>query len=234
MLMLGATLFAVIIYVPLFMQGVLGYSATRSGAVLIPLNFAWIAASTFAGRTASRTGHYRIFPVAGTPIALVGVWLISRLQPSSSALDIVIATAVVGVGMGLTIQTLVVALQNAVERSELGVATAANQFFRSVGGAIAVGAFGTLLVTRLRVGLDQRAIHGVSPEQLLESPGAASHFSPRIVDGVHAALSAALHWVFLGVLPLLAIAVAAVLLLRDIPLRTSSHVDVSAEPSAGA
>ena len=229
MLMLGATLFAVIIYVPLYLQGVLGYSATRSGAILIPLNFTWIAASTLAGRLVTRTGRYRIYPTVGTPIALVGIWLVSRLGPSSSGLDLILDTSVIGIGMGLTVQTLVVALQNAVERSELGVATAANQFFRSIGGALAVAAFGTLLVSRLRTELARRAVHHVAPQQLLQSPGAARRFPAHTVAEVHDALSAALHTVFVGVLPLVAIAIAAVLLLRDLPLRTSSHVEAPTE-----
>jgi EmrB/QacA subfamily drug resistance transporter len=224
MLMLGATLFVVIIYIPLFMQGVLGYSATRSGAILIPLNFTWIAASMFSGHLVARTGRYRIFPIVGTPIALLGVWLVSRFDPTTGGIEVVLSSCVIGLGMGLTAQTLVVALQNAVDRGELGVATATNQFFRSIGGALAVAAFGTLLVSRLRTELEARTIRGVSPQQLLQSPGAARHFPAHVVAEVQAALSVALHAVFVGTLPLLAIAIGAVLLLPELPLRTSSHV----------
>jgi EmrB/QacA subfamily drug resistance transporter len=229
MLVLGATLFAVIIYVPLYAQGVLGYSATRSGVLLIPLNFAWIAASMLAGRLVSRTGRYRVFPIVGTPIAFVGIWLVSRLQPSSSGLELALVTSVVGIGMGLTVQTLVVALQNSVARSELGVATAANQFFRSIGGALSVAAFGTLLVSRLRIELARRAVRHLDPQQLLQSPGAARHFPPHLVAEVRDALSASLHWVFVGTLPLVAIAIVATLFLREVPLRTSSHLESPTE-----
>jgi EmrB/QacA subfamily drug resistance transporter len=229
MLVIGATLFAVIIYVPLYAQGVLGDSATRSGVLLIPLNFLWIASSTFAGRMVTRTGRYRIFPLTGTPIVVVGIWLISRLNPSSSGLDLAVFTAVVGLGMGLTVQTYVVALQNSVERSELGAATAANQFFRSIGGALAVAAFGTLLVSRLTIELAKRSVAGVNPQRLLQSPTASRQYSPAVVANVHAALSAALHWVFLGTLPLAALAVATSVLLRDVPLRETSHVEAPTE-----
>jgi EmrB/QacA subfamily drug resistance transporter len=228
MLMLGATLFAVIIYIPLFTQGVLGYSATRSGLILIPLNFTWIGAAMLAGRVVSRTGRYRIFPVIGTPTAFVGVWLVSRLQPSSSGAALTLAACVVGLGMGLTAQTLVVALQNAVDRRDLGVATAANQFFRSIGGALAVAAFGTLLVTRLESELAQRDVHGVAPQQLLQSPDASRRVPPQTVNAIHEALAASLHTVFVGVLPLLAVTIIATFLLPELPLRTSSVVDVPA------
>jgi EmrB/QacA subfamily drug resistance transporter len=229
---LGATLFAVIIYLPLFAQGVLGDSATRSGVLLVPLNFAWITASTLSGRFIARTGRYRLFPLAGTPLAFVGVLLMSRLTASSTGADVVAATIVLGFGMGLTVQTYVVALQNAVERSDLGVATAANQFCRSIGGALAVAAFGTLLVSRLGTELGRRAVAHVSPQQLLESPEAARRLPPAVVAGVHEALSNSLQWVFVGTLPLLAAAIGAALLLRETPLRTESHVALPGEIAA--
>jgi EmrB/QacA subfamily drug resistance transporter len=234
MLMLGAALFTVIIYVPLFAQGVLGDSATRSGVILIPLNFAWIAASTLSGRLVSRTGHYKVYPVVGTPIAFVGVWLISRLDPASSGLDVALATSVFGVGMGLTIQTLVVALQNSVDHSDLGAATAANQFFRSIGGALAVAAFGTVLVSRLRTELAARDVRHLNPERLLQSPGTARRFPPHVVAEVRDALSMALHAVFVGTLPLIAVAIVAVVLLREVPLRTSAHVEAPSEAEVSA
>jgi EmrB/QacA subfamily drug resistance transporter len=218
--LLGASLFAVIIYLPLYAQGVLGDSATRSGVLLVPLNFAWIAASTASGRFITRTGSYRLFPIAGTPLALAGVFLLTRLRPDSSGLAIVVATVVMGTGMGLTVQTYVVALQNAVERAELGVATAANQFSRSIGGALAVAAFGTLLVSRLGTELAHRSVQHVNPQELLRSPDAARQLPAPVVAGVRAALSGSLEWVFLGTLPLLALAVAVSFLLRETPLRT--------------
>jgi hypothetical protein len=229
---LGAALFAVIIYLPLYAQGVLGDSATRSGVLLIPLNFAWIASSTLSGRYIAHTGRYRIFPIVGTPLALLGVYLISRLDASSRGLDVVVATIVMGLGMGLTMQTFVVALQNAVARGDLGAATAANQFCRSIGGALAVASFGTLLLSRLRVELARRAVRHVSPQQLLQSPTAARRLPSTVVADVHGALATALQWVFVGTLPLLFVAVVAALLLRETPLRTDTAVDLPGEVAA--
>lgn len=188
--------------------------------LLVPLNFAWITTSTLSGRFISRTGRYRLFPVVGTPLAFVGVFLLSRLRPSSGGLDIVVATIVMGAGMGLTVQTYVVALQNTVERAELGVATAANQFCRSIGGALAVAAFGTLLVSRLGTELAHRSVRHVNPQELLRSPDAAHRLPASVVAGVRAALSGSLEWVFLGTLPLLAGAIVVSLLLHEMPLRT--------------
>ncbi|HEY3961204.1 MAG TPA: MFS transporter, partial [Gaiellaceae bacterium] len=228
---LGAALFSVIIYLPLFAQGVLGDSATRSGVLLIPLNFAWITASALSGRYVTRTGRYRIFPVIGSPLALVGVYLLSRLNTSSGASAIIVASVFLGCGMGLTVQTYVIALQNSVARSDLGVATAANQFFRSIGGALAVAAYGTLLISRLGTELARRSVEGISPQELLRAPGTARHLPPTVVHGVHAALSTALERVFVWTLPLLAAAVAMSLLLRETPLRTSAQPEMPAEVS---
>jgi len=138
-------------------------------------------------------------------------------------------TVVFGVGMGLTIQTYVVALQNAIPRPELGVATATNQFCRQIGGALAVAAFGTLLATRLGTELARRSVHGVSPQTLLRSPEAATRLSPSVVHDVHAALAGALQWVFLATLPLAVAAVVVSLLLREHPLRMDSHVEMPIE-----
>jgi EmrB/QacA subfamily drug resistance transporter len=234
MLLLGAALFVVIIYVPIFAQGVLGASATWSGVLLIPLNFMWISASTISGRLIAQTGRYKVFPVVGTPLVLVGVWLVSRLDAGSSDLALVLSTAVVGLGMGLTVQTYIVALQNAVDRSDLGAATAINQFFRSIGGALAVAVFGTVLVTRLATELAQRGVSGLSPEQLLDVPDAVASVGPAVVEGVRVSLANALEWVFLGTLPLVALAVVASLLLREVPLRTESHVEMPTELDATA
>jgi EmrB/QacA subfamily drug resistance transporter len=230
-LALGAVLFLVIIYVPLFAQGVLGDSATRSGVLLIPLNLAWVAAATIAGRLITTTGRYRLFPVVGTPLVLVGLWLVSRLDTGSSGLELVLVTMVVGVGMGLTVQTYVVALQNTVSRSDLGVATATNQFCRSIGGALAVAAFGTVLVSRLGTELAQRGVSHIDPSAVLRGD---SQLASGSVDAVRAALAHALHWVFLGGLPLVVVAIVTALLLREETLRTESHVEAPTELDATA
>ena len=224
-LFLGASIFTVITYVPLFVQGVLGYSATHSGILLFSLSLAWIVTGILSGRSISRTGRYRHFPMIGTPTAFVGVLLISRLDQTSTSLEVSLATAVFGVGLGLTIQPYIVALQNAVERADLGVATAAHQFFRSIGSALAVAAFGTVLASRLGIELARRSIRQLNLQQLLHAPGAAHQFAPTVVVGVHAALAHALEWVFIGTLPLVAVAAATSLLLPAIPLRTKSYAE---------
>ena len=138
------------------MQGVLGASATSSGVVLIPLSLGWVLASFVSGQLISRTGRYRVVPAdrrRARARRLPCCWRCSTRTPrgSSVTLDLV----VVGVGMGTMFQTFVIATQNRVDVRDLGVATAAIQFFRSMGGSLAVAGLGALL-TRA-AGIDEPA-----------------------------------------------------------------------------
>lgn len=223
----GAVLFGTLIYIPVYAQGVLGSSATNAGLLLLPLNFAWMSVNVIVGRLILRTGRYRRYPIIGGVITILGVYLLTRLGASSDRLDVLVAGGFVGLGMGLTVQTNITAVQNSVERPLLGVATATNQLFRSIGGTLGVAAFGTLLASRLESELQKQlgsAATSVDPEQLLRSPGASRHFSPSVVDHVHAALAQSLHVAFVAALPLAALMLVGALLLKELPLRTTSNV----------
>jgi MFS family permease len=147
-LLIGAVLFGVTIYVPVYTQGVLHSSATSSGVILIPLSLGWVVASVVSGQLIARTGRYRVFPLIGSVFVLAGTLLLTQLGADSSRAGVSADLVVIGIGMGTMFQTFVIATQNRVERSELGVATAAIQFFRSLGGSVAVAALGALLVAR--------------------------------------------------------------------------------------
>jgi EmrB/QacA subfamily drug resistance transporter len=157
---IGAVLFGVTIYVPVFVQRVLGGSATVSGVVLIPLSLGWVVASIASGQAIARTGRYRAFPVLGSTFVLAGTWLLSRLDASSSRVAVSVALVVIGIGMGTMFQTYVIATQNRVAVTQIGIATATLHLFRSLGGSIAVAGLGTLLASRAASGLDH-ALHDV-------------------------------------------------------------------------
>ena len=159
-LLIGGVLFGITIYVPVFVQRVLGASATSSGVVLIPLSFGWVLASMTSGQIIARTGRYKVFPVIGSVLVLAGCVLLALLGEDSSRIVVTLDLTVVGLGMGTMFQTFVIATQNRVPVSELGVATAAVQFFRSMGGSLAVAGLGALLTARLADGLDH-ATHAV-------------------------------------------------------------------------
>src|SRR4051794_24628915 len=159
-LLIGGVLFGITIYVPVYVQRVLGSSATSSGVVLIPLSFGWVLASMTSGQLISRTGRYRAYPLIGSVLVLTGCILLALLDENSSRLAVTFALTIVGIGMGTMFQTFVIATQNRVDFADLGVATAAIQFFRSMGGSLAVAGLGALLIARLDGGLAS-ATHAV-------------------------------------------------------------------------
>lgn len=146
---LGAAMFGAIMFVPLFVQRVLGESATSSGAVLTPLMLGWIAASVGAGQFVSRTGRYRPVLLAGPPLVAAGFYLLTRLDVGASTGAVTRDVVVVGLGLGLVIQTFVVVVQNSVPRRMIGVATASTQFFRTIGGTVGVTVMGAIVTARV-------------------------------------------------------------------------------------
>jgi Major Facilitator Superfamily len=220
---IGAIVFASTIYIPLYAQGALGTSATRSGLLLIPMNFAWIAMSVLIGHRIARHGHYRRYPIRGALITILGVFLLGQAASVGGAiLPIAGAGLVIGLGMGMTVQTSVTAAQNVVDRSLLGVATANIQLWRSIGGTLSVALYGAVLNYGLHTWF---AAHGmgtsrVSPAELLRAPGDTTRLSPRVISDVHRAFAASLHTVLVGMLPFALVIFVGTLLIQELPLRT--------------
>jgi predicted MFS family arabinose efflux permease len=136
--------FAVIVFMPVFLQTTVGVSATASGALLLALLIGATVSTTVSGRSISKTGHYKRFPVIGLAVMAVGLVALSTLDADSSKLTILALLAVFGLGFGLVSQVLTVAIQNAVDRRDLGIATASANLFRSLGGAVGTAIYGAL------------------------------------------------------------------------------------------
>ena len=132
----GVSMFGVLIFVPLFLQVVNGASPTRSGLLLTPLMVGLIVGSVGAGRAISRSGRYKALPVVGTAVMTLGLFLLSTFDADTSRVVQFEFMAVVGLGIGLVMQVLVLAVQNAVDAKDLGVATSASTFFRSMGWSV--------------------------------------------------------------------------------------------------
>ena len=230
----GAIIFAVSIYVPVFSQGVQEISATSSGVVLIPFSLGWVAAATVTGQLISRTGRYRPFPIVGSVFILGGLTLLTLLGEGSPPVAVAGILVITGTGMGMTFQPYIIATQNAVEVSNLGIATATIQFFRSMGGSLAVAALGTLLANRLATELQARLGAGgaarVDTDRLL---GGGASVPGGLSAGVQAALADALHSVFLAAVPLGLVALLLAVALPELPLRTWSGRDAGAGDGAG-
>jgi EmrB/QacA subfamily drug resistance transporter len=146
---IGAAMFGAIMYVPLFVQRVLGESATSSGAVLTPLMLGLIVASVSAGQIVSRTGRYRGVLLAGPPIMATGFFLLMQLGTGATSFMITRDVVIVGLGIGLVMQTFVVVVQNSVPQRMIGVATASTQFFRSIGATAGVTVMGAIVTAHV-------------------------------------------------------------------------------------
>jgi EmrB/QacA subfamily drug resistance transporter len=236
--LIGAVLFAVTIYMPLFVQGVLGTSATTSGAVLIPMQLGWTTATVTAGQLIARTGRYRVFPILGSSFVLLGLLLITRLGVDSSQAAVAACLAVVGLGMGASVQPYLIAAQNAAPPSQIGVVTATLQLFRSTGSSIAVAGLGAIVAGRIGAELSAHlgaAASRVDPASLLQS---GAHLPPDLVEGTRAALAASLHTAFLACLPVAVVGVLLALRLRELPLSRHAARDLEdaatpARPASG-
>jgi EmrB/QacA subfamily drug resistance transporter len=236
---IGMAMFGAIIFIPVFLQLVYGASATGSGLRMIPLMLGLLVATIASGRAISRIGRYRVFPIAGTGILVVGMFLLTRLGVGTAPWLASAYMIVVGVGIGLVMQVLVLVVQNDAEPRNIGVATSTATFFRSVGGSFGVAIFGTIFATRLS---DQLA-H--LPHDVVARLGSGIHLSPAaaraLPPAVHAdflqAFSHALHGVFLFGMVLAIVPFALSWFLKEVPLRTTMNrsAEVSAEqaPAGG-
>jgi predicted MFS family arabinose efflux permease len=157
----GMAMFGALAFVPLFLQGVLGRSAMDSGFVLMPFVLAWVSMSVFSARLVLRIG-YRIVVLAGMASLTVSFLLMSRWGPGLTTLESIRDAMFGGIGMGLSMVPMLIAVQSAVPRADLGVATSLTTFFRSVGGAVGVAVMGAVKSARLDAGLPLvSALHGV-------------------------------------------------------------------------
>ncbi|HEX7134315.1 MAG TPA: MFS transporter [Iamia sp.] len=220
-LMVGMAMFGVISFLPLFLQVVNGASATDSGLLLAPLMLGILGSSIVAGRSVTRTGRYRRFPIAGCAITAGGMFLLSTLGPDSSRWESGAYMVVCGIGLGFTMQLIVLATQNAVPVADLGVATSSVNFFRSIGGSIGVALFGALFNSRLLARIGEGG-ESLRPEEVQALPDAAR-------ASYVGAFADALTGTFLYAVPLMLLAVGLAVALREVPLRTTNR---ATEPEA--
>jgi EmrB/QacA subfamily drug resistance transporter len=236
--LLGVGMFGVILYVPLFMQGVLGISATRSGSLLTPLLVGAVVAAIASGNIIARTGRYRILAVCGSVLATAGMFLMAAMNASTTHLEVVRNMIIAGLGIGLMQPIYTLVVQNVAPPAHMGAATASTQFFRSIGATVGVAVFGSIMLTRYHDQFERSIPPGTpaialkpfkEPLMLMQIRAqleAVYSLQPhgrdllhKLLDNVRVALLDGLHYIFLAGAILMVVAVGANLLLRDIPLR---------------
>jgi EmrB/QacA subfamily drug resistance transporter len=217
------SLFAAIVFLPVFLQLVTGASATGSGLLTLPLLIASALTTIGAGRIMARTGRYKIFPVIGLAAMSAGLLLFSTLGATGSRLGAGLCMIVIGAGFGLVTQILMVAIQNAVSPREIGTATAAANLFRALGGSVGVAIYGAVFAAGLRHWLPLELHHdvprGITATGIQATPGRIHTLAPTIQHGIANAVGNSLHDVFLVAAPIALAGFLIVLLLPELPLR---------------
>jgi predicted MFS family arabinose efflux permease len=215
----GFALFGAITYLPLYLQVTKNASPTESGLQLVPLMGGVLLTSIATGQLITRLGRYRVFPIVGTAVMVVAMLLLSRLGVATQMWVVSLDSLVLGLGLGMTMQVLVLAAQNSVDRRMMGVATSGSTLFRQIGGSIGVAVFGTIFANRLDVELAQQLPPGAARPATL-APATIRHLPAGIHGTVVDAYALALHPVFLAAAGVSVIAFLLAWLVRDAPLRT--------------
>jgi EmrB/QacA subfamily drug resistance transporter len=234
-LLTGSVLLGALAFLPLFLQVAEGITATSSGLLLLPLMAGVLGGSVLTGQLVSRTGRYKPFPVAGTAIMATAYLLLSQAGTATPRAAIIGEMVLLGLGIGLTMQVLAVASQNAARRRDLGVVTSLAQFFRELGGAVGVAAFGAVFASRIAAQLSRRlptAAARVVSSGLHGSPAQLNTLAPAVHHAVARAVAAAVDTVFAWALPVTALALLLTLFLPRLPLR-DSHDNPQLAPDPG-
>ncbi len=225
-LLVGLSMFGSTIFLPIYFQIVTGASATKSGLLVVPMVAGIMLTSVSSGRIISKRGKYRLFPILGSFVTTIGLLLLSRLDVQTSRLESSLYMFVLGCGLGMLMQTLVLAVQNVVAHEQLGAATAGVTFFRSMGGAFGVALLGTILNNRLDYYVPRHVPAGLL-QQLGSPSGSTLGRSRAVIErlpdlarvGVIQSFADSLHIVFLVTVPLALVAFGLSWLLPEVRLR---------------
>ncbi|CAB4946861.1 unannotated protein [freshwater metagenome] len=243
---IGAGMFGAIIMLPLYLQIVKGDSATSAGLKLIPFMIGIVSMSIVSGKLITKHGHYKRFPIIGLAMMTLGLAMMSTLTETTAFWKLSIYAILIGAGLGFSMQTIVIALQNSVEFKDMGVATSANTFFRSIGATMGVALFGTVYASRLSHNLpieieklrasNPAALVGATPEKfeaLKENTAVLKTFTPELQAGIVHAFVNSFHVVFLTAVPITIIGFLVAFILRETPLRTGVGHQAAKEEAAG-
>jgi len=236
----GFSMFGAIVYLPLYLQLVHGATPTMSGLQLLPMVAGMLTTFIVSGRLVTSTGRYKIFPILGSVVLAAGLLLLGHIGPQTSYAVVAAYMVIVGLGVGLVMQVLVVVVQNAVDYSQLGTATSTATFFRTIGGAFGVSVLGAVFSNRLLSdlkGAPPAVLKLVSGGSITANPAQILRLPPAVRIPLVNAFSHGVQLVFLVAVPFALLAFALGWLIKEIPLRTTARVpgpDADTESSADA
>ncbi|WP_326625705.1 MULTISPECIES: MDR family MFS transporter [unclassified Streptomyces] len=227
----GFAMLGAMIFLPTYLQFVDGNSATLSGVRTLPLVIGLLAASIFSGNVVSKTGRYRVFPIIGSLVMAAGLYLLSRMGPGSGVWLESLYMLVLGVGIGLAMQVLTIAVQNTVDYADLGTATSGVTFFRTLGSSFGTAVFGTIYANALGPNLTQgvaaAARAGGDPAvvaKAAQSPKGLHSLPPGQSAPLVQAYADTLHTVFLWTVPVALLGFVVALFLKEVKLRDTARV----------
>jgi EmrB/QacA subfamily drug resistance transporter len=229
-LVIGVAMFGAIGYLPTYLQMVTGVNATQAGLLLIPLMAGLLVTSVGSGQFVSKTGRYKALPIIGTAITAGALGLLSTMTPTMPVWQICAYLAIMGIGLGMSMQILILIVQNTFPNSEVGTATASNNYFRQIGASIGTAVVGSVFVANLKHLLATRLPNAGAAT----SGGSTNSFTPEIVKALPTAVrhiivgayNDALTPVFLYMVPLLLAATVLLLFVKEKPLATTIERDV--------
>jgi len=236
---IGFGMFGALTYLPLYMQVVYGVSATMSGIHLLPMMIGLLTMSIISGRIISKTGKYRVFPIVGTAVAAIGMFLLSRLTAESSTTTVSLYLLVLGLGLGMCMQVLVIIVQNAVPYKDLGVATSGATFFRLIGGSFGVAVFGSVFTAALNEDL-RRTLRqvklppGFDPAKIQADPAVIKTLPPALAKDFLDVYAHAIATVFMVATPIMVVAFALSWLIPQVKLRETTRASDLGEGVGGA
>ena len=247
---LGMGMFGVIIYLPLFMQGVLGVSATASGNLLTPLMMGAVIGSIVTGQLNARFATYKPSALAGSVLVAIGMILFARMDGSTARMDVVIGMVIAGMGMGLLQPVYTVAVQNSAPPEHMGAATASTAFFRSIGSTVGVAVFGSILLTKFHTDFNAGIPAGTPPAALaaFSNPLMLGAMMPQLqatfgkmpgglnllhvlMGNVRTALIHGLNRIFLASAVIMTLSIILHIMLKDVKLRGRGTVAVDQPPA---
>jgi MFS family permease len=226
-------MFGSILFTPLVFQGVLGISATNSGALITPMMLGLITASTATGFAMKRIKYYRFLGTLGVAVMILGMWMLAQTTPSSPQWQVVASLVVVGLGIGTTFPLYLTAVQVALPRKYLGVTSSQIQFWRNMGGTVGSAILGAVLANRLPDYLKTRVLALNLPPQALANlpkggnanaildPAQISKLPAAVVHAIRLGLSDTLHDIYLFAGLILILALISTVFLKEVPLTSA-------------
>ncbi|HEY0688711.1 MAG TPA: MDR family MFS transporter [Kribbella sp.] len=229
---IGFAMLGGVTFLPTYLQYVHGASATESGLEMLPLVVGLLAASVGVGQVISKTGRYRIFPIIGTILIAVGLFLLSLMDNTTSYPVSAGYMLVLGIGVGLCMPVPTVVVQSTVDYSDLGVATSGVSFLRTMGSSFGVAVFGSIYAAQLPEKLAAATPPGVDP-RLTQTVDGVRSLSDSVRASITAAYADALHAVFLAAVPVAALGLIVALMLKEVPLRDTARMAAGGNSGVG-